>query len=63
MLFPNATVSILVTYLYQIKYISMTIILSMQKGCITLFTYYCFFVLPEQKRSVELCKRENNNYF
>ena len=41
----------------------MTIILSMQKGCITLFTYYCFFVLPEQKRSVELCKRENNNYF
>ena len=38
----------------------MTIILSMQKGCIMLFTYYCFFVLQERK---SLCKRENNNYF
>ena len=34
--------------------------LSMQEGCIMLFTYYYFFVLPERKRSVELCKRENN---
>ena len=34
----------------------------MQEGCIMLFTYYSFFVvvLPERKRSVELCKRENN---
>ena len=32
----------------------------MQEGCIMLFTYYYFFVLPERKRSVELCKRENN---
>ena len=23
--------------------------LSMQEGCIMLFTYYCFFVLPERK--------------
>ena len=35
--------------------------LSMQEGCIMLFTYYSFFVvLPERKRSVEPCKRENN---
>ena len=35
--------------------------LSMREGCIMLFTYYYFFVLPERKkRSVELCKRENN---
>ena len=36
--------------------------LSMQEVCIMLFTYYSFFVfvLPEQKMSVELCKRENN---
>ena len=26
----------------------------MQEGCIMLFTYYYFFVLPERKRSVEL---------
>ena len=33
----------------------------MQEGCIMLFTYYYFFVLPERKkRSIELCKRENN---
>ena len=33
----------------------------MQEGCIMLFTYYSFFfVLPERKRSVELCKREND---
>ena len=35
--------------------------LSMQEGCIMLFTYFFFFfVLPERKRFVELCKRENN---
>ena len=34
--------------------------LSIQEGCIMLFTYYYFFVLLERKRSVELCKRENN---
>ena len=38
--------------------VSITIMLSMQEGCIMLFTYYYFFVLPERKRSVELCKRE-----
>ena len=38
--------------------------LSMQEGCITLFTYYSFFfVLLERKRSVELCRRENNIIF
>ena len=34
--------------------------LSMQEECVMLFTYYYFSVLPERKRSVELCKREND---
>ena len=45
----------------EIKY-AITIMLSMQEGCIMLFTYYSylFLFLPERKRSVELCKRKNN---
>ena len=45
----------------EIKY-AITIMLSMQEGCIMLFTYfsYLFLFLPERKRSVELCKRKNN---
>ena len=40
------------------KYVAITIILSKQEGCIMFFTYSCFNCRNE-KRFVELCKREN----